>query len=415
MTSNHSKVNQKSSTGKIQIPKKKKIAFVCSGGAVKAGAFHIGVALAMREFGFRFQGGLDKPPKDQNSPLTIDTYVGSSAGSMISTFLASGYTIEEISASFLDQDQSESARPLPRLSYSDIFKLRPEAAKEQLAQFLTLKTTVKKLIRGKWEALLNTDWLKTTGFFSTHGIETYMRESVLPSNRFEDYASDLYVIGTQLNHSRKVVFGRNRFDPPPHDPSCRYLMHVKVSDAVAASTALPPFYSPYEIQNVAGKKLHYIDGEIRDTLSTHVAVDSGADLVIASYTHQPYHYVKNIGSLMQMGIPAILMQSLYLMIEQKINQYVHNKRNQKQAIEKVEDYCKKHQINHEHRREILRILEEQFSYRKNVDTIYIHPRPSDARMFFQPHFSLDPSSLNEIVRSGFRAAGEVLRHYDFQT
>ncbi|NDD92084.1 hypothetical protein EBZ37_08370, partial [bacterium] len=39
---------------RIQIGSKRKIAFVCSGGATKAGAFHLGVALALQEQGFRF-------------------------------------------------------------------------------------------------------------------------------------------------------------------------------------------------------------------------------------------------------------------------------------------------------------------------------------------------------------------------
>ena len=52
-----------------------------------------------------------------------------------------------------------------------------------------------------------------------------------------------------------------------------------------------------------GTPIYYIDGEIRDTLSTHVAIDAGADLVIASHTHQPYHFQKEIGSLTEHGFP----------------------------------------------------------------------------------------------------------------
>src|SRR5580698_9986759 len=43
---------------RISLGPKKKIAFVCSGGATKAGAFHLGVALALQEQGFKFYGGL---------------------------------------------------------------------------------------------------------------------------------------------------------------------------------------------------------------------------------------------------------------------------------------------------------------------------------------------------------------------
>ena len=73
------------SRNRIQIGSKKKIAFVCSGGATKAGAFHIGVALALQEQGFRFAGGLqprDGPGAAPARPMEISTYVGSSAGSI---------------------------------------------------------------------------------------------------------------------------------------------------------------------------------------------------------------------------------------------------------------------------------------------------------------------------------------------
>ncbi len=403
--------------GKIRIPKKKRVGFVCSGGAIKAGAFHIGVALGLREHGFRFKGGLLTSRTEHSAkpqPMEIDTYVGSSAGALISSLLASGFAIEEIFDAFMNREGAQEKPRIPRLTYSKIFKLRPELAKEQLAQLLNGRKLLKDLMKGKWETLLNTEWFKITGFFSTSGIESYMREEVLPSNQFEDYAADLFIVGTQLNHSRKVVFGRSQFDPPAHDPTCQYITDVTVSDAVAASIALPPFFSPYHIRTKSGKRADYIDGEIRDTLSSHVADDAGCDLVIASYTHQPYHYVKEVGSLTKLGLSAIIVQSLYLMIEQKINHYIHTRRSQKKAIEEVEAYCKQAGLDPKHRSAILGIMEERFAFRREVDTIYIHPRPSDTRMFIREHFSLSTQVLQDIVLSGFRAATEVLKHYEFE-
>jgi hypothetical protein len=34
-------------------------------------------------------------------------------------------------------------------------------------------------------------------------------------------------------------------------------------------------------------------------------------------------------------------------------------------------------------------------------------------MFFREHFSLSPKKMSEIVRSGFKAAIETLRRYEF--
>src|ERR1700677_4127569 len=80
----------------IKIGPKRKIAFVCSGGAAKAGAFHLGVALALQEQGFKFYGGkapVSGAPRSPG-PMEISTFVGSSAGSIISSYLAAGYSLD---------------------------------------------------------------------------------------------------------------------------------------------------------------------------------------------------------------------------------------------------------------------------------------------------------------------------------
>src|SRR5215213_93649 len=98
-------VHSKSPEDKIQIGPRRKIALVCSGGATKAGAFHIGVALALQEYGFKFYGGLGEQGGKPKLPekMEISTYVGSSAGSLISSYLAAGYSLENIASAFLNE------------------------------------------------------------------------------------------------------------------------------------------------------------------------------------------------------------------------------------------------------------------------------------------------------------------------
>lgn len=408
------------SSNRIKIGPKQKIALVCSGGATKAGAFHLGVALALQEQGFRFFGGIpgsgEGNPRSPG-PMDISTYVGSSAGSIICSYLAAGFSLDNIFNSFLGRKPVDPRdmvpRVLPRLTYQRMFRLRGDLAKEQIKQIMNFKNIAADLFGGRWENLIQFKWLQSTGLFSTAGIEQYLREEVLPSNRFQDYASDLFIVATQLNHSRKVVFGKYKYNPPPSDLTCQYANDVPLSQACAASTALPFIYAPYTIQNEAKKNIYYIDGEIRDTLSSHVAVDAGADLVFASYTHQPYHYQKELGSLTDHGLPAILIQSIYLLIEQKINNYVHAKETQKAAIQAVSRYCKQQGISDDHRKRIIEVMETELHHRQDVDIIYIHPDPTDTVMFFGEHFSLSPKRLAETVRSGFRAAIDTLRRYEF--
>src|ERR1700744_1516671 len=86
----------------VRLSEKKKIALVLSGGGVKAAAFHIGVCLALREKGFKFAGG--RTPNDglkfDNGSLTFSIYVGSSAGSVVSAFLAAGHSVDAVIDAF---------------------------------------------------------------------------------------------------------------------------------------------------------------------------------------------------------------------------------------------------------------------------------------------------------------------------
>ncbi|MBC7386413.1 MAG: patatin-like phospholipase family protein [Cryobacterium sp.] len=404
---------------RIKIGPKKKIAFTCSGGATKAGAFHLGVALALQEKGFRFSGGLQTPgvlPRPTD-PMEISTFVGSSAGSVISAYLAAGYSLENIFNSFIGRKPTDPRdaipKVLPKLTYPTMMKLRPGLAREQLSQIALFKSITRAFMTGDFQSLIQLRWIKATGIFTTAGVEQFLREEVLPSNRFQDYVADLFIVATQLNHSRKVVFGKYTYSPPSHDLTCQYSNDVGISQACAASSAMPFVYSPYLIKNSSGESIHYVDGEIRDTLSTHVAIDAGCDLIFASYTHQPYHWQKEIGSLTDHGLPAILIQSIYLVIEQKVNQYIHEKKTQRSAILAVEKYCQQVGVPPEQLRRILGILEAELHHRRDVDTIYIHPSPDDHKMFFGEHFSLSPKKLSDLVRSGFRAAIETLNRYDF--
>jgi predicted acylesterase/phospholipase RssA len=397
----------------IKIRNKKKIALVLSGGGIKACAYHVGVCLALQEKGFRFIGGTREKVEESpffNDPLAIKTYVGSSAGALVGSFLASGHKVEDIMESFqagagllLGSRERTKIKPL---SYFDIFALNSPSLRS-LAQ--TIFTRRKSTSPWGVETLLKNNF-KVGGFFTSKKLETYLRKHILPTNSFNELGVDFFAVATHLDHSRKAVFGPKVATAKSRETT--YVNYVGISDAVAASISLPPVFAPYAIANQDGEEVFYFDGEIRDTLSTHVAADCGADLILSSYSIQPYHYTKEIGSLSQFGIPVIVNQALYQVVEQKILKSIQGREDIRVLIAMVEDYFKENNLPAEHVEKLVEAIVKKTNFKRNLDHIYIHPQPQDHEMFFVDHFSLNPEILGHIVKIGFKSAINVLRKFD---
>lgn len=398
----------------MRIKDKKKVALVLSGGGIKAAAFHIGVCLALQEKGFKFAGGTKEMVRQNfkdKDPMTIRLYVGSSAGAFIASILSAGYPVESLINAFQVGSGSNPSfdkkdiRYLKPLSYRDIFNLNASG----LLKFIPRTLMEKALVTGGLESVLK-NGLKLNGLFSTKGMESYLRKEVLLDNDFARLGVDLFIIGTQLNHTRKAIFGN--FPESHKTKDTKYINYATISDAVACSAALPPVFSPYGIKRPDGKEIQYYDGEIRDTLSTHVAADYGADLVISSFSIQPYHYTKEMGSLHNYGIPLIANQALYQVVQQKIMRHIQYREDIKNIHKAVDGYFKQANLPAEHREKLLEIIEQKVNYKPEVDYIYISPRPQNYEMFFVDHFSLNPEILTRIVRIGFKSAISTLRHHD---
>jgi predicted acylesterase/phospholipase RssA len=398
----------------MRIKDKKKVALVLSGGGIKAAAFHIGVCLALQEKVFKFAGGTKEMVRQNfkdDDPMTIRLYVGSSAGAFVASILGAGYPIESLINAFQigsgktpTFDKSD-LRYLKSITYRDIFNLNSSG----LLRFIPRSLLEKNIVTGGIESLIK-NGLKLNGLFSTKGIESYLRREVFLDNDFARLGVELYIVGTQLNHSRKAIFGN--FPHSYKTGSTKYINYSTISESVAASTSLPPVFTPYGITRPDGKEIFYYDGEIRDTLSTHVATDNGADLVISSYSIQPYHYTPEMGSLDKYGIPLILNQALYQVIQQKIAKHIQNQNDISGIYDSVSNYFRQAKLPEEHKEKLLQIIREKVNHRPEVDYIYIAPRPQNYEMFFVDHFSLNPEILGRIVKVGFKSGLNALRLHE---
>lgn len=399
----------------VNIQKKKKIALVLSGGGIKAAAYHIGTCMAMQEKGFKFSGGSKEmiTLKKNAGPdeRLIELYVGSSAGAFISATLASGRTLESLVSAFKvgfglgPKTKTPSSEKIKPIGYRHIFNLN---AKSMLS-FIPEALIQKSLISGGVEALIKKGF-KLNGLFNTNGVERYLRKYILDENDFSRLGVELFIVATQLNHSRKTVFGN--FPESTKTDTIKYINYSTISQAVAASTSLPPVFAPYPIKRPDGKIIYHYDGEIRDTLSTHVAADHGADLIIASYSMQPYHYVPEIGSLHKVGMPAILNQALYQVLERKVWSHRIYQKQKKDVYVSLQKICEEENLSLALKNKILSTVKQDLELKPNVDYIYIAPRPQDYEMFFADHFSLNVDTLEKIAKIGFKSGIAALKNID---
>ena len=312
--------------------KGKKTALVLSGGVVKAGAWHIGVALALEDLGYTLKHN-NSPPSPE---LEIASYIGSSAGAMISLFFAAGIKPIEIT----EANVSGGTEKLKPVTYKDMLYFKKSMKKPPRGKGYKPFAEFPLVLRHLLQPIL-----RVSGIFTTEGLNKYLRENIITSDKYEDYKADLFVVATQLDHSHKVIFSKFNYPSPPHDQISVYYTGMSVADSISASMSVPVIYSPYPIKNpYTGKVEYYIDGEVRETLSSHVALDNNCSVMICSWTHSPYHYQDEIGSLVNYGLPAICIQSLYLMIQKKIIASRDSIRRAKDVIDTINLYMKRSQV-----------------------------------------------------------------------
>lgn len=382
--------------------KHKKIGLVLSGGVVKAASWHLGVAIALEELGFNFVHN-----DSDSTALDISTYVGSSAGSLIGLYLASGFGPLDI----VDATPNKKGARIPPIGYRDMLsikkRLKGHAKKYKNDPLEGLPLIVKQLMK---------PILGISGFFTTEGLRDYIIKHLINSEHFEDYKADLFVVATQLDHSRKVIFSKYNYPNPGHDVTAEYYTKTSIADAVAASMSVPPFYSPFPIENRQNNQVeYYIDGEIRETLSTHVAIDNRCDFIINSWTHTPYHFHDEVGSLVHYGLPAICVQAIHLLVEKKIITARSRRNAAADVIDTINDFMKSHRFNDKERKKLLSLLERKLHFRPDVHFIDIYPKHEDYKTFFTNSFSLNPNKTSAVVSAGHKRTMEIFKNHEWES
>lgn len=277
-----------------------KIGLACAGGVVEGAFYEIGVLCALEEA----VDGLDLN--------RLHVYVGVSAGSLITSCLANGISPRTMARAILSRaDPALNLRPeilftLALGEYASRLRRLPATLTTWLTRYLARPFDLSLL-----GSLMELGGTLPVAIFDNRPIEAYLRrafETDGRTNDFRDLRAELRVVAVDLDTSEQVVFGDLG------------TAHVPISKAVQASTALPIFYGPVEIEG-----RHYIDGVARRTLHASHALAEGVDLLFCVNPIVPVNLrARDPGvadeprSLVEHGLPAVLSQTFRTIIHSRM-------------------------------------------------------------------------------------------------
>jgi predicted acylesterase/phospholipase RssA len=269
--------------------KQSKVALVCAGGGVTGAVYEIGCLRALEEILGR-------------SVLDLDLYVGVSGGAFVASLLANGISPREMYDEVASRSPfGISSAPLFRLGLSDLARRAAQAPR-------VLREALATALRGEGRNLSDLAFsmleLLPAGLLDNSGIQEFLQGVFLSrgqSDRFEDLARRLFVVGVDLDSGEAVPFGAEGHRDVP------------ISRAVQASTALPGLYRPVRIGD-----RDYVDGGVKKTAHINLAIRHGAELVICI---NPIVPILNVGPnsplhghLSNKGLNYVLDQVLRIML-----------------------------------------------------------------------------------------------------
>ncbi len=246
----------------------------------------------------------------------FDIFVGTSAGALVNSLIANGYTPREV-MQMIDNRHPE----LHGFSVGDIYKLNLDDALRRLASMPSVAWSIGRSVLTNFRDLAVADvlWemaeLLPTGIYNGDSLEKFVRSKLEKPgfvNSFTQLKSDLFVVASELDSGARAVFGRG------------YLDDVPISRAVAASSAVPILYRPVQIY-----EKDYLDGGLHGNASIDLAIEAGAKLVVCVNPMVPFdassvrpneHYIR------KRGLQAVINQTVRTLLHSGLRYHIKNLR-----------------------------------------------------------------------------------------
>jgi predicted acylesterase/phospholipase RssA len=327
-----------------------KTALVLAGGGLTGMVYEIGALRAMNDL------------LVHHTVNEIDLFVGTSAGALVAAGLANGIKPETMMQAI---DNSTMRRDIMPFNTSEIVKRSLGLPKK------TVQAWLHYLRNHKDMTMFDMLWFMLEGlpsaFYDSGAVNKYLERMIAKlggENDFEHIAKELFIVATNLDTGQRAVF--SKYDEPK----------VTVSQAIAASSAVPMMYKPVRIGDA-----EFVDGGLRGNASIDVAIEHGAKLILCINPLVPFDAT-------QAQIPFLGPEG-----EGDKRQFLSDKG--MQAIANQVFRTVSHSALHYHIKQLKRTHPE-------VDIILIEPRPDDYQMHFYNIMRFSARLI--IARHGYESA-----------
>ena len=273
-----------------------KAALILGGGGITGGVYQLGALSALDDFIVRGRKSGD-----------FDIFVGISAGSILSAFLANGISVQEMCRGILGEEGHRLS-----LRREDIYETRVSPLFRAAWRFLRNAGPVVRYLRRENQPVtfLNTlalfEQFLPAGFFSNANLERYVSRILSAPGRTNDFtrlSRELFIVATEIDRGERWVFGTDGFSDIP------------ISRAIQASSAIPVFFEPVCIGDH-----FFVDGATERTGHFDIPIGAGAGFILMINPTVPVYNDRTVvciptvlghcGSITETGFPNIADQTM---------------------------------------------------------------------------------------------------------
>ena len=276
-----------------------RIGLALGGGGALGGIYEIGALRALEEA----LTGLDFND--------LHVYVGVNAGAFVAANLANQMTTAQMCRIFV-KNEAEVHPFHPGVFYRPAIReyMRRAISTPGLLLEACAKFVGNPRDQSFFDALTVFAQAIPGGIFENEQVHVYLERSFNLLGRTNDFRKlkrRLYLVAADIESGQSVRFGAPEFD------------HVPISKAVQASVATPALYMPVEIDG-----RYYLDGTLNKGLHASVALEDGADLVLAINPVVPVD-VKSALAAGTMAPDALINKGMQNILTQTYRTMVHSR------------------------------------------------------------------------------------------